>query len=211
MDDPLIVLRRELDLENLWRIPEGCQPANLVRSTDGGPAVLATSVVAFYDAGFLYVIFRFDDDEVRASWLHHDDPLYEEDVVEVFLSPAGPATYFEFEVNPLGATFDARIESPAGTRASMQSFLEWEATGLWTASRKVQADGETPFLTETLIAIPFGPMGVQAPEPGNSWRGNFFRIDRSPRGDEFLAWRPTMKSPADFHVVSAFGRLLFQN
>jgi len=210
MNEPLIVLRRQLDLENLWQIPEGSQSASLVRSTDGGPPFLATSVTAFYDSSFLYVIFRFEDDEVRATYLNHDDPLYEEDVVEVFLSPDEPATYFEIEVNPLGVIFDARIESPTGTRGSMQADIEWEATGLWTASRKVRTEGAPTFLTETLIAVPFRPLGVDAPEPGTSWRGNFFRIDRSSRGNEFLAWRPTMKNPADFHVVSAFGRLLFQ-
>lgn len=211
MSEPLIVLRRQLDLENLWRIPEGCQPASLVRATDGAPPFLATSITAFYDASFLYVIFRFEDDEVHATYLNHDDPLYEEDVLEVFLSPVQPATYYEIEVNPLGATFDARIESPTGTRASMQADLEWEATGLWTANRKARDEGRGMFLTETLIAIPFGSMGHDAPAPGSSWRGNFFRIDRSSRGDEFQAWCPTMKNPADFHVVSAFGTLLFQN
>jgi len=211
VSEPLIILRRQLDLENLWQIPEGCQPEGLVRSTDGAPPSLSSTVSAFYDATFLYVIFRFDDDEVRATYRDHDDPLYEEDVVEVFLSPAEPAVYFEIEVNPLGTVFDARIDSPEGTRASMQADLAWHATGLWTASRQVRAEASATFLTETLIAIPFLSMGVPAPEAGSSWRGNFFRIDRSSRGDEFQAWRPTMKNPADFHVVSAFGRLLFQN
>lgn len=211
MNEPLIVLRRQLDLENLWQIPEGSKPANLVRSTDGGSASLPTSVTAFYDSSFLYVVFHFEDDEVRATYRNHDDPLYEEDVLEVFLSPTAPETYFEIEVNPLGATFDARIDSPSGTRGSMTTDLEWEAEGLWTASRKIRTEGAATFLTETLIAVPFRPLGVDTPEPGSSWRGNFFRIDRSRRGDEYLAWSPTMKNPADFHVVSAFGRLLFQN
>src|SRR5436190_2234315 len=35
-------------------------------------------------------------------------------------------------------------------------------------------------------------------------------IDRHSRhGDEFSAWQPTMKTPADFHVTAAFGVLRF--
>jgi hypothetical protein len=64
---------------------------------------------------------------------------------------------------------------------------------------------------DTVMRIPFEPLGAKPPRDGDSWRGNFFRIDRHPgEGDEFSAWRPTMMAPADFHVVACFGRLLFR-
>ena len=45
---------------------------------------------------------------------------------------------------------------------------------------------------------------------GKPVRANFFRVDRSEtHGDEYSAWNPTMKDPADFHVVAAFGKLEF--
>ena len=59
---------------------------------------------------------RFDgrDDGVVATHTRRDAPLWEEDVFEVFLAPGddSPRLYYEFEVNPLGTLFDARVESP---------------------------------------------------------------------------------------------------
>ena len=51
--------------------------------------------------------------------LGHDEPIWKEDVFEVFVAPQGLTPYFEIEVNPLGTTFDARIDSPDGERATM--------------------------------------------------------------------------------------------
>jgi hypothetical protein len=53
-------------------------------------------------------------------------------------------------------------------------------------------------------------LGRPTPVAGETWRANFFRIDRHPElGDEYSAWQPTMRSPADFHVGEAFGTLKF--
>jgi hypothetical protein len=39
-----------------------------------------------------------------------------------------------------------------------------------------------------------------------TWRAAFYRIDRgSP--DEFSAWSPTLRDPAEFHVPDRFGLL----
>ena len=82
--------------------------------------------------------------------------------------------------------------------------LEWECRNLFAAVRT------TPRSLETVIRIPFASLHSPPPRDGATWRGNLFRIDRSGAGDEFMAWRPTLKSPADFHVAAAFGRLQFR-
>ena len=75
---------------------------------------------------------RFDgrDAGVVATYTGRDDPLWREDVFEVFLSPhERPVVYFEFEVNPLGALFDARIESPDLRRDTLRVATEWDCPG----------------------------------------------------------------------------------
>ena len=53
-------------------------------------------------------------------------------------------------------------------------------------------------------------LGREKPRDGETWRANFFRIDRHPQhGDEYSAWQPTMKDPADFHIAECFGTLTF--
>ncbi len=203
MESGLLVVRRaDFSIEDPWAVPAGCVPFPLVRSTDAGTPRLKTTVVVYADTENLYVLFRAEDDEVIATYMDHDSPIYEEDVVEVFLAPDKPTTYYELEVNPLGTTFDARIESPIGVRASMRADLAWTCEDLFAAVRRV------PGLTDTMLRIPFASIDAA---PKNEWRANFFRIDRSrAHGDEFSAWQPTQKNPADFHVAAAFGRLRFE-
>jgi hypothetical protein len=199
----LDVPRAEFSIEDPWAIPDGCVPANLKRSTDGGAPRLATTVAAYCDDDFLTVVFDAEDDEVVASYYGHDEPLWEEDVVEIFIAPEGLTRYFEIEVNPLGTTFDARIDSPDGVRATMKTDLAWTCEGLFAALRR--DDGRR---VQTVIRIPFASLGKH-PKAGDQWRANLFRIDRSAEGDDFSAWQPTLKTPPDFHAAAAFGALRF--
>lgn len=205
MTVPVLVLpRAEFTIEEPWAIPPECDPVMMRRAVDGGAPRLQTSVAAYYDDEYLTFVFRCDDDEIVATYLEHDEPLWKEDVVEVFLAPEGLTPYFEIEVNPLGTTFDARIDSPDGVRATMKTDLAWTCHGLFAALRR---NGQQTL--EVVIPLPVASLG-KSPRSGDEWRANFFRIDRSAtHGDDFSAWQPTGKSPADFHVAAAFGALRF--
>ncbi|HYM23530.1 MAG TPA: carbohydrate-binding family 9-like protein [Vicinamibacterales bacterium] len=205
----LHVPEREFSIEAPWDVPEEVERHALVRAVDGSVPRLATSFAAYRDAAALVVVFSGEDDETVAHYLGHDEPLWQEDVVEVFLAPATSSEYFELEVNPLGTTFDARIVSPNGDRATMTTDLSWDCNELFAAVRKVfPIDGT--FRLTIVLRIPFASLTIDPPRPGDEWGANFFRIDRSAkRGDEFMAWQPTRKSPPDFHVPAAFGRLVF--
>lgn len=209
MHETLIIPRARFDAEEPWTAPEGCTPVRLRRSTDGATPRLATSIAVWFDDGYLTVLFSAADDHLVANHYEHDAPLYEEDVVEVFLAPDGLTRYFELEVSPRGTTFDALIESPHGVREGLRAERGWTCEGMWAAVRSVtESDGSTTI--DTVLRIPFSALGRPAPEDGERWRGNFFRIDRHPaEGDEYSAWQPTLENPADFHVAAAFGTLLF--
>jgi hypothetical protein len=206
---PLVACRGEFSIEEPWEVPERCQRGALRRATDGRAPRLSTSVAVYYDQEQLTIVFSGIDDRVVATHLAHDAPLYEEDVVEAFLAPGHSGEYFELEMNPIGTTFDARITSPDGVRATMTADLGWDCQGLFAAFRSVRIGAE-PATLEVVLRFPFASLGRLAPASGEEWRANFFRIDRhAEEGDEFSAWQPTMKSPADFHVVAAFGTLRF--
>jgi hypothetical protein len=200
----LFVRRSAFSIEEPWAVPPRCERVPLRRATDGAAPRLHTDVVVFTDDEYLNALFLANDDGVVATHLRHDAPLYDEDVVEVFLAPAALTRYYEIEVNPLGTTFDAEVDSPDGIRATMRIDTRWDCANLFAAVRT------TPNATDTILRIPFACLG-RRPRGGEEWRGNFFRIDRSAaHGDEFSAWQPTLKNPADFHVASAFGRLVFE-
>jgi hypothetical protein len=176
-------------------------PVPLRRSTDGGAPRLPTALRAGHRGGVLCVRFDGRDDGRVATLRRRDAPLWQEDVFEVYLAPPGAAgVYYEFEVNPLGALFDARVESPEGRRESMRVDVGWNCAGF---SARVRT---RPGLWSALLRIPLAPLGEEA-SPG--WRANFYRVDRG-EPDEYSAWSATFADPPDFHRPDRFGLLRFE-
>ena len=207
--ETLAVPRAAFDMEEPWATPRECTPVRLRRATDAAAPRLSTSVAVWYDPRYLTFLFSSTDDHIRATYHQHDEPLYEQDVVEVFLAPDGLVRYYELEVSPNGTTFDAAIDSPDGVRATMHADREWTCQGLVVAVRRV-TESSGVMSIDTAIRVPFAALERGTPDDGETWRANFFRIDRHPEhGDEYSAWQPTMKTPADFHVAAAFGVLRF--
>lgn len=209
MTETLVVPRAPFDMEEPWSMPPACAPVRLRRATDAAAPRLATSLAAWHDDRLVTFLFSGADDHIVATYERRDDPLYEQDVVELFLAPERLTRYFEFEISPHGVIFDAIIDSPDGVRKTMHAEKSWTCDGLMVAVRKVtESGGDMTF--DTLIRIPFASLGRTTPADGEVWRANFFRIDRhAGHGDEYSAWQPTMKQPPDFHVAAAFGAVRF--
>jgi hypothetical protein len=189
-----------------WNVP-GLEPTDrlvelppvaLRDSGNGAVPRLSTAVRAGFRDGALLVRFDGRDRGSVATLTRRDDPLWKEDVFEVFLSPHDPPlVYYEFEVNPLGALFDARVESREGRRATMRVDVSWNCPGYSARVRRRE------YRWSALLRIPLSPMGG---ENVTRWRANFYRIDRGER-DEYSAWSPTFSDPPDFHVPARFGYL----
>jgi len=177
------------------------------RRADGsGPAEHATRLRLCQDGAALHVRFDCVDPDVWATHTRRDAPLWEEEVVEVFLAPGpeDPPSYFELEVNPLGAAFDAIVRNPHGDRRGMEVGTGWDCPGL-LASATIDRPGGG---WSAWLTIPWAPLVTDGPVP-DVWRANFYRIER-PRGGpaEFSCWSPTDTEPADFHRPARFGRLV---
>jgi Carbohydrate-binding family 9 len=176
---------------------------SLLDARTGAAPRLATSVRVGLRGRALCVRFDGRDAGVVATYARRDEPLWEEDVFEIFLAPRErPTVYFEFEVNPLGALFDARIESPELSRATMRTETDWSCPGF--EARVTRRDDRW----SASVHVPLDPL-LDGPSPPPVWRANFYRIDRVTNGaaDEFSAWSPTLADPADFHVPERFGLL----
>ena len=137
-----------------------------------------------------------------------DDPIYQEEAVEVFLAcgVADPADYLEFEVSPLGVLLDGRIHNPTSLRADLTGDPGWDCPGLrWAAGRLGAARQD--WWAE--LALPWeGIAPGSSSLPPAVWRANFYRIERPAGGaPEFTAWSPTLVGPADFHKPARFGVL----
>lgn len=93
---------------------------------------------------------------------NHDDPVYRDESVEVFLDPSGNGRdYFQFSVNIANVALDR----------SSRMGLAWNPS--W--EHMVQAQREE-YVVE--MRIPFSALGIQeSPSPGSRWRINLTRND----------------------------------
>lgn len=166
----------------------------------GAEPAQVTSVRAAWDAEELRVLFHASDTHAWATLTERDAPLYEEEVVEVFLDPVGDAeSYFEIEVNPLNAVLDLVLRR---NRSGYVKDFAWRCEGLRTAVAKTDAAWSAE------LAIPFRSLIAAPPQVGDRWRVNFCRIDRPPGVPrELTAWSPAGR--ANFHTPERFGILQF--
>jgi hypothetical protein len=183
-----------------WRELE---PLFLSDAITGAPPRQGTEVRVAWDSREWRILFCAVDSDAWATLTERDASLYEEETVEVFFDPLGDLeSYFEIEVNPLGAVLDIVFRK---SRSGYKGDRAWDCNGLRTRVRK----DATSWTSE--LAIPFASVTDKVPELGAIWRVNFCRIDRPSRDGTFprelTAWSPPGR--ASFHTQERFGVVEF--
>jgi hypothetical protein len=182
-----------------------------------GPPPYLTTFRALWAAEGLYIRFDAEDDDPWHTMTGRDDPLWEEEVVEIFIDPERSGeNYAEIEVNPANVVCDLRI---VRGMPDFQNEIGWNFEGLVT--RVVPLGGDAQRIGWTALAfLPWAGFAalyrtprLTLPPAGERWRFNVFRIKR-PGGPSRpheraiqAAWSPT--GQASFHVPSAFRDLVF--
>ncbi len=170
-----------------------------------GPAEQQTVARVCYDSRALYVRFDCDDRDIWGTFYRRDQPIYAEEVVELFIGVGeeDPVRYYEFEISPNAALFDAEIYNPTPQRRDMVVDVVWNCREIkWHAERR-----DDDQLWWAMLAIPWDAIKPSGPMPPR-WRANFCRIERPHDGPpEFSSWSPTKTEPADFHKPAFFGTL----
>lgn len=169
-------------------------------NVSGAAPEQGTTVACAWDERELRVRFECMDREPWATIVQRDGPLWEEEVVEVFVDPVGDgASYFEIEVNPLGTVLDLVLRR---NRSGYKKDFAWDCEGLRAEVRRTAAGWNAE------LAIPIASLVAEPPRAGSEWRVNFTRIDRPrDRERELSAWTPTLL--ATFHAPERFGVLRF--
>ena len=179
---------------------------------EGGPAVVgAARARLLWDDDHLYAFVQVEDPDVASQYTGRDDPLWKEDVVELFIdADRNRRGYVELQVNPRGAHFDAWFPV---TRARPHHF-EWNG-GMRSAvvvHGTLDERGNHDRGWDVEIAIPLADakgmdQGMKVsipPAVGDRWRLNVIRVDKPRKGGIAAAsWSPI--TIADFH---ALGRML---
>ena len=176
---------------------------SLSDTVTGGKPFLATTVKAFYDDAQKSLFFGFwaRDDAVVSDYRKRDDPIYNQDVLELFVCDTPVLhRYKEFQVSPYNVQYDADITYHSEGKFDVN--VSWDFEG-WRTETAYAADANSLASVWTLPFSGFASM----PEAGASWRMNIYRCDHSERGVELQAWSPT--GARQFHVPERFGWLDF--
>jgi alpha-galactosidase len=163
-----------------------------------GPQSTRVQLLRGADHLYLRFICKFEALSTfdQAGSATHIWPLWERDVVEVFLQApdrAGLSSYREVQVAPNGLLLEIAVEASGKRRIVGESRARARIDArnkVWTAE----------------LAVP-----MRATGDADGWRLNLFRVEgQEGPGKQrvYSAWSPTRTATPDFHVPAAFGRLL---
>jgi hypothetical protein len=188
----------------------------LVNTMTGQPAGADdahASVRVLWDDRFLYLGWEVQDDNLVETGTARDAHYWENDAVEVLIDPDGDGTnYYEIQVSPGGHTFDSQQpQPPSGGNFGR---TEWNPNMRVVVTRRGTlgnpADQDTGYTVE--MAIPWSDINAGAahtpPQPGDTWRVNFFVLDKTKQGGQRAAgWSAPLAG--SFHTIPRFGRITF--
>lgn len=205
--------------ESSWK---EAREATLVDTRTGEPVRLKSTVRLLWDDTYLYVGFYCEDPDAWATLTEYDDPLWGEEVVEVFIDPEGEGhTYYELEFSPINNIVDLFVVNAGKAQGDRYRGVvnEWSFTDNLKSAVHVEGDGKNEGTKDTYwtteIAIPFDELWTAKNRPpldGEMWRIGLYRIERGDskdRDDDFYAaFNPTIKG--SFHTPWRFGIFYFQ-
>ncbi len=200
-----------------WKKAAEC---TLVETNTGKPVPLKSTVKMLWDDTNIYFGFFCEDPDAWATYTKNEDPLWEEEVVELFIDPDGNiANYYEVEYNPVNTVVDLYvINGGEKMKGAIQGWFQWNFKNMKNATF-VKGDGLKPDTRDEFwtveIAIPFKDLWEAPripPENGDSWRLNAYRIERGKKDDKkddwYAAFSPTTRP--SFHTPWRFGTITFR-
>jgi hypothetical protein len=197
-----------------WR---GVQPALIGNYMGDRPEHFPrTQVKIAYNDRAIYVIFRVEDQYVRALAADNQDDVYKDSCVEFFFAPNAdsPGDYFNLEANCGGtilfefhkASGDEHMEIPRTAcdrieiASSMPRIIDPEIAEpiTWTVEYRLPLDMLSEYCDLT------------GPAPGVRWRANFYKCADETSHPHWLTWSPVDNPTPNFHLPEFFGILEFE-
>ena len=166
----------------------------------------------------IFVIFRVDDQYVRAVADAHQGAICNDSCVEFFFTPNADTTlgYFNLEMN-CGGTMLFHFQRKPRQAPSVLTPDDIDQVTV-AHSQPRQVDPEIVEPTEWFVAyrVPFDlirkrfPDDFSEPASGVRWRGNFYKCADRTSHPHWLTWAPVSRPQPDFHRPESFGILEFE-
>jgi hypothetical protein len=204
-----IKLDGKLD-EKEWK--DAPSTGEFVRSMDGMQAEQKTTAKLLWDDKNLYVAFQCDDKDVWSALDKHDDKLWTQEAVEMFIDASGEGkNYVELQANPRGATFDSFLPAYRKNENDWTSGMKVAVKVDGTLDNRSDVDKGWTVEMQIPLTDAMGKLKELKnvpPKVGTEWRVNFFRLDvPAGRPQVGTGWSPPLVG--DFHALDKFGILIF--
>ncbi|HDS84922.1 MAG TPA: diguanylate cyclase [Phycisphaerales bacterium] len=176
-----------------------------------------TQVKVRYDQDAVYMIFRVEDQWVRAVATDTHGAVWKDSCVEFFFTPqAEPSeAYFNLEVNCIGTVLMRYQTAPQrDIRFLEKDDCRQIKLAASLARRLMACEIETPVVWTVEYALPVALLRryapVEQPRTGAVWRGNFYKCADASSRPHWLSWSPISTASPDFHRPDGFGTLEFK-
>ncbi len=164
---------------------------------DPQPVPVQTRFKVLYDQDAVYVGIECDEpaiEKLKASYGGHDQDVYVDDCVEVFLDPAGDGRYYHhFAINSRGAWFD-----DYGADYGLVHVKLWDIPLQTGASVDTAAK-----VWRVEVRVPLAGLQLKA-DAGSVWLWNVTRERYTGGTQELSTWTPLK---GNFHQPQLYGKL----
>jgi hypothetical protein len=170
-----------------------------------------------YDENNIYVIFRVEDNYVKAVAEQNQDPVCRDSCVEFFFTPGRDITagYMNMETNCCGKILlyfqqkrgvgQIEVNPRDLAKIEIAHSLPYE---------KITEEIQEPTVWTLEYRIPISViqsyMPVEKPAKGVVWKGNFYKCADRTSVPHWLTWSFVDKPAPDFHRPDYFGTLIFE-
>jgi len=192
------------------------------------PPILRTRMKMVWDEEYLYIGAQLEEPQLWATLTEKNSVIFHDDDFEIFIDPNGDNhNYYEFEVNALNTIWELRLLRPyrdGGPAISGENIDGLRSAVALDGTVNDPRDVDTGWSVE--VAIPwYGLRSMQAkrlpPEPGDSWRINFSRVDHAVDvvnglyvkrdGSASNNWVWCQQGVVDMHMPERWGFVQFSN
>jgi len=161
-----------------------------------------------YTDRYLCLEYRVLEDFIKAAAYEHNQAVWEDSCVEMFISFDQLQTYYNIEFNPLGNGLVGYGSADKKNRKRLTADLV-DRIQVYTSIQRVQRNKQ--WITRLLIPIDLFQVGEQALTSlqDRTAHANFYKCgDQLPK-PHFLSWMDIKNPTPNFHLPQFFGQIKF--
>jgi hypothetical protein len=169
-----------------------------------------------YDNHNLYVIFRVQDQYVRAVTTQIHGEVWKDSCVEFFFAPSKerPSSYFNLETNCCGVLLMRHHTGPCEKSRYLDIHDCQKIKVASSASGPIRNEIAKSLVWTLEYTLPVEILAkypdIQKPAPGVVWYGNFYKCADDSSHPHWMAWSKIDTAFPDFHQPGFFGILEFE-